>query len=124
MRAQVGAIKACAVRREQCAESLLHRFVVGNREAAARDTRLVGDNDDAVAGVVEPPNRLGGTRQQLDLVRLVQKSWILDDRAVAIEEDRAGAVSHQPSVRLSPYRSVPERLCGHQARRGSPPRAR
>jgi len=95
MRAEVGAVDARALQREQFAEPPLHSGIVVDGVATPRDTGLVGDDDNAVTGVIQAPNRLGSARQQFDLFRLVQKPLILDDGAVAVEEERpTAAVSH------------------------------
>ena len=63
-----------------------HRF----GEEPARDAGLVRDEDDAEAGAVERANRVdrpGIERQALDAIEIAD---LLDDRAVAIEEDGAG----------------------------------
>src|SRR5712664_74074 len=99
MRAEVPPIDACSMRGEQFAESPLHSLVVVDGVATPRDSRLIGNDDHAVIHGSETPNRRGSAGQQLDLLRLVQKSWILDDCTVAVEEDRSmAAVSHQPSA--------------------------
>src|SRR2546425_8347948 len=122
MRAEVRTIDACSMRGEQLAEPPLYSLVVVDRVAAPRDSRLIGDHDNAGIRGIEAANRLRGAWQQLDLLRLVQKPWILDDCAVAVEEDCAPPVNHA-ALRLQ-SRLARGRSCGRRAAPGSPRRAR
>ncbi|MNS92548.1 hypothetical protein D3C72_1266900 [compost metagenome] len=65
-------------------------------EQAARHARLVGDDDDDIAGVVQPFHRLGGAGDQDQLVGAVRIAAVDDQDAVAVEE--GGGSAHAGSV--------------------------
>ncbi|MNT96800.1 hypothetical protein D3C72_2389790 [compost metagenome] len=55
-------------------------------EQAARHARLVGDDDDDIAGVVQPLHRLGGAGDQDQLVGAVRIAAVDDQDAVAVKK--------------------------------------
>ncbi len=119
---EIGRVDAGAGRREQLVQPLLDRAVVGDGVEATRDSRLVRHDDHEIARAVEPADCVGGARQQLHALGLVQVSRVLDDGAVAVQKNSAAAVSHRPSVprrRRGPWRR-PDRggWSGDRARHG------
>src|SRR5262245_39631001 len=98
MGADVRAIEACAMRREQLADASLDSRIVGDGVETAGDPRLVRDNDDEVSVVVETLDPIRRAGEQSHPAGLMQVTSVFDDRAVAIEKDGALAVSHQPSA--------------------------
>ena len=56
-------------------------------DQALRHARLVGDDDQLVAGALEQPQRVHGPRKQLEILQLVQVADVDVQRAVAVEED-------------------------------------
>src|SRR4051812_36670927 len=61
---------------------------VGLVEVATPNARLIGDDDDDQAGVVELPNGLRRPRQQVDLRHVAEVADVLDDRAIPIQKYR------------------------------------
>ncbi len=61
----------------------------GRGEESARDARLIADQHDRQAGAVQHANRVDRVRKKLDAFRPIEIADFLDDRAVAVEEDRA-----------------------------------
>src|SRR5258708_33339891 len=51
-----------------------------------RDAGLVGEEEHQIAGIVEPPDCLGGVRHPADLVRRADMADVMIDDAVAVEE--------------------------------------
>jgi len=49
---------------------------------------LVADDDEAEPGAPEPSQRLGGAVEQPDPGRVARVADVLDQRAVAVEENR------------------------------------
>src|SRR2546427_12316427 len=88
VRAEVCGVDPRAVRGEQLAEALLHGVVSRHIVQPARDPRLVAPRDDEEARGVEPPDRLTRPGEQPGAPGLVPEAWVLENRAVPVEEDR------------------------------------
>jgi hypothetical protein len=54
---------------------------------APGDTRLVRDHGDRDPGLIEPGDRLGGARDELDTIDGAHVAVVHDDRAVAIQKN-------------------------------------
>src|SRR2546423_6990588 len=72
-------------------------------EVAARDARLIGDEDGEPARLVEQLDRFGRVREDAIARRMIDVADLLRDRAVAINEDRA------------PFHPVTSTRAGHVA---------
>ena len=55
-------------------------------EISARDSRLIGDQDQRKSGVPQQSQPLNRARRKLDSVRIPQVDLVDDDRSVAIDE--------------------------------------
>ena len=55
-------------------------------EISARNSRLIGDQDQRKSGVPQQSQPLNGARRKLDSVRIPQVDLVDDDRSVAIDE--------------------------------------
>ena len=110
MRAEVGAIDVRALLCQQLDQASLYALVVFDRIEPACDTRLIRDDDDEEAMLVELFDRLSGAREEFDLAGLVQESRVIDDGAIAIEKDRSA--SHE--VPRLPCPPVQGKWCGRR----------
>ena len=61
---------------------------------AARDARLVGDDDRQEAGVVQQPHRLGRAGDQVELLETMHVAVVDIEHAVAIEEGGRACLAH------------------------------
>ena len=116
--------------RERLVHLLVDRVQHRHVEQAAADARLVGRDDDAIAGVVEARDRLEAARARAPLVRRLDElvAVVVDD-AVAVEDDelgrarrqrrrrRAGPWSQDYGLEPEPWRSL--RPASRCRRRGS-----
>ena len=60
--------------------------------------KWIRDDDNKKAALVETRDRVRCALQELHLAGLVEKTWVFDDGAVAIEKDGGVAGGHQPSA--------------------------
>ena len=56
-------------------------------DQAMRDARLIGDDDQRVAGALQQPQRIGRPRKQLEILEPMQITDVDVERAVTIEKD-------------------------------------
>src|SRR5262249_51942627 len=77
-----------AFAREQDIELVPDALVVVGGQPAARDSRLIRDDDDGDARLVEPANRRGCAWKQLDVRGIADVRRVANDGAVAIEKRR------------------------------------
>src|SRR5207247_4524471 len=72
-------------------------------EVPARDARLVRHDRDGHSGLVQPPDRLGASRQERAAREVVHVADLFADRAVAIEKDAGNpparwSAAHRPRM--------------------------
>jgi hypothetical protein len=91
MRAVVRGVDVRALRGEEVVEVLPHGLILLLREQATRDAGLVRDHDGRQTHLVQTPHGSGSARYESDLLRSRDVVGVVDERAVAIEEDRRSA---------------------------------
>ena len=92
--AKLGMVRAVIVRvdvraslTELLIEARLDRDVVGFRQHAARDARLIRDNDHRPPREVHLPNGARGVGEKRDVVRIFDVPNILHQRTIAVDEE-------------------------------------
>src|SRR6185503_11021376 len=95
MRTHIAGVDPRPLAAQHFVQPLSNALVLLVGEEAARDARLIRDDDDGDVRMVETPNRVGGARQENELRGVAQVVAIVDDRPVAVQKCRAPAM---PSV--------------------------
>jgi hypothetical protein len=86
-RGDINALELYAVIGKFALEPVMDPRDVGQSEEAAADARLVGDQEQEEASVVQLLESRGGTGQENQLIRIVQVVALLDEGSVAVEKD-------------------------------------
>src|SRR5690606_909331 len=98
VRAVVGGVDPGALECQQPVESGGNAVVPGFVEVTSSDTGLVGDHDDRKPDVVEAPDRRCGSGEESNVDGVGEVVSILDDRPVAVEENRRASRPSQRSA--------------------------
>lgn len=105
MRAVIGSIDPGTRLLEQFPEAGLYGPILRLPEVASPDPGLIRHHDDGKPCFIQPGDRVCRAREELDAGRVSEISPILDDRAIAIEEDRRATLdgqAGQPAVTWKP----------------------
>ena len=103
MRAISDVVDDSALRGKLGAHPVMQRVELGFGEKAARDAGLVGEEENEIAGVVEPSDRLRRIRHPADAFPRAHVAVVMVDDAVAVEKrrrplDRAAHVRGAPPI--------------------------
>jgi hypothetical protein len=97
VRTDVDCFQSQSLGRQHGLEPAMNLFEPRRVEISARDSRLIGDQDQRKSGVPQQSQPLNRTRRKLDSVRIPQVDLVDDDRSVAIDErnpPRRGRLVH------------------------------
>src|SRR5436305_448754 len=97
LRTHVRRVDACVLAREELGHSGGNTLVVCLSEQAARDSRLIGDDNHGNPRPVQARDRAGRARSEYDELRLSDVVHVVDDGSVAIEKRRTagGRFTHE-----------------------------
>ena len=88
VRAGEGRVDERSVGFQHLQHPLLHGGEIFPAEQTTPNSRLIGDDDNRHAGAVGGGDHPGGSRDQPDVLGAPQVPDLLDDHAVAVEEER------------------------------------
>jgi hypothetical protein len=103
---------------EQLDHAAIDRFNVGHREQASADARLVREQEHPNRGGPDATEGLADPGEKNDVGWIVEVGHVLDERAVAIEEDRLQGIDVHarqmpPSERSMLY--TPDSIVSHDS---------
>jgi hypothetical protein len=101
VRTVIDAVKVSSLSLQEVRHLLVNRLNQRFGKIPPRDPRLICDHYGLVMVLVEEPNGLGGSRQKVEAVEMVDVSDLFVDRSIAVK--KYGSVCHPKPLHLLSY---------------------